>query len=202
MALRMAQSLKQTEEKIFNRVQAELVFYTATDFFEKGLDAAKEFDKVARSDMKKFDIWRLSFPICNLSFSLELILKLLVDFSEEKNHHHTHDLYKLYFAIPESFRLSIENHFETCGAHNHHFPNWIITPTHLVAEPSRTETVKIKIEDALKRCKLSYINFRYLYEKSNEIYYFDFKTLIKLLHSSLAVAKSHLEGLGIIATLH
>lgn len=183
------------EPQIFGIEKRHFAFYMAKDYFEKGLAGAKEAHPPIISFEKKQPAWKLSFPICTLSFSLELALKgFLTDIQLKKlkSSGKGHSLLSIYTSLDKGVRTSIENHFAVCNAHNHTFFNLVIKSKSKVARMVKENTVQEKIIDALERCNDPYIQFRYLYEFKENVYYFDFNTVIKLIYSCLAIQAKNL----------
>lgn len=175
--------------------KAHFAFYMAQDFFERGVKATKEL----RSPVFKFKVktpWTICFPICTLAFSLELALKAFLSdeqiehLKSKKLGHRLIDIYKL---INTEEQKAIENHFETCKAHNNHFFNVVYKPsTKELKRPIET-TTREKIIDALERNNEPFVDFRYFYDLNpQKEYSFDFSTIIKLIHSCLAIKANEL----------
>src|SRR5271155_1453967 len=89
------------------------MLYAAADFFKNGAAAAAKSFKAERNEIKNFDSLihaRLSMPIVNIVFSLELIFKGLI--KERENKLVTgHDLTVLYDGISRDIKDRIINHF-------------------------------------------------------------------------------------------
>lgn len=182
---------------IFGMERDHFAFYMAQDFFEKGLAATKEVHPPNEFRFNEKNHWAICFPICTLAFSLELALKGFLSESDTKllvSKKKGHTLISLYDAINIDTQTSIENHFEVCTAHNHYFFNVRflsifedVTPSPLIIN------TKEKIIDALKRNDKPFMDFRYFYEKAGDKdYSFDFTTIVKLIHSCLAVKANEL----------
>lgn len=170
------------------------VFKMAQDFFEQGIKSVKEAHP-PRFRLKNETPWKISLPICLLSFSLELALKgFLTNDVKQKlmSDKKGHKLAILYKNIPLDSRIAIENHFETCRAHNYYFFNIIYRSRNQQSKLPVESPTREKILDTLERCNDAFIQFRYLHEFKNSVYYFDFNTIIKLIHSCLAVKANDL----------
>lgn len=188
--------MNQTNSKLFGIDKSHFSFYMAKDYFERGLAAAKDANPLRFTFNEKQPTWKLSFPICTLSFSLELALKgFLADsqLKKIKDAKKGHSLVTIYNTIDATTRSAIENHFEICKGHNFKFFNIVLKSKSKEARHPKENTTQEKIFDALERCNEPYIQFRYLYEFKENVYYFDFNTVIKLIHSCLAIQANNLE---------
>lgn len=175
--------------------KAHFAFYMAQDFFERGVEATKEL----RSPVLKFKEetpWSICFPICTLAFSLELALKGFLKDEQIKllkNKRLGHKFIDIYKLINTEVQTAIENHFETCNAHNYYFFNVVYKPSSNELKRPIETTTREKIINALERNNEPFVDFRYFYDLNpQKEYSFDFSTIIKLIHSCLAVKANEL----------
>lgn len=175
------------DTKLFGIEKSLILFNTAKDFFEKGINATKEAHS-RQITIAKHDPSKLVFPITCLSFALELALKCFLGNRKFKGMN-GHRLHLLYSFVDSAIQSEIEDHFENCSAHNWDFFNYVIQPPNR-SDPVRknTQNAKETINEMLKRCNDPYYQFRYLHEfKKDKILFFDFNHIIKLTHSCLAI---------------
>ncbi|MCF8254883.1 MAG: HEPN domain-containing protein [Bacteroidia bacterium] len=152
---------------------SDLLFHTAQGFYDVGYHVA--FQNNTDKTIKSFQ--RLASSVVNFSFSLELFLKglhLLTTGNEPKSH----DLLELYNSLPLKYRNSIENIYSELKKNSKKELNnytIIITPTQQVKRDEKESEIEdMGVVELLELHKISFINWRYLYEIKVEGYKYRF----------------------------
>jgi hypothetical protein len=181
---------------IFGMEQSHFAFYLAKDYYLKGINAVKEVHP-PEFKFHKDNHWAMSFPITVLSFSLELALKFFlteIQIKELMRKKEGHSIFSLYNAIEPEVQAAIENHFEVCRSANYSFLKVRYTSKEEPLNYTGIKSPKERITEVLENANEAFTTFRYMHQeiKANKVYSFDFNTVIKLIHSCLAVRASQL----------
>jgi hypothetical protein len=157
------------------------IFHAAKEYFENGTLYASKYFKVKKNEVvKSFDSMihpKLCVPATNISFSLELAFKaLLLQSGIKKTGHNLIELYKL---LDNGIKDKIIQHYKSHDTYKNYIAIRLIESSG--EEHGKIEAFKYPNNDEnfilsmLETHKLSFLNFRYMYEfesSSEWIFYF------------------------------
>lgn len=167
------------------------IVHVASEFLNKGAEAAKEHFKTEKNEIKQYDNLihaKLSVPVVNIIFALELIFKGLIKYSG--NELRGHNVLELYDALDPYLRARIVDHYLS---HDHFKKFEAIKLASGVKHSQFTyfrgfSKNESGVRELLDIHKKYFVDFRYLFEYNDaDVVVIHFRELLNLAYSALFV---------------
>jgi len=167
------------------------IVHVASEFLNKGAEAAKEHFKADKVEIKHYDrfiIAKLSVPVVNILFALELLFKGLLKHKGKERR--GHNVMELFDALDPDIRAQIVDHYRS----HDHFKKYLaiklgsgLRHSGFTLFPGFPKNEN-GIRDMLAIHQDHFVEFRYLFEHDDaEVVVIHFRELLNLTYSALCV---------------